>query len=92
MRRIVHLTGLHISDHLIHKTQSVGFLVTELSKAPPPKTLYEQLAADKKLTSLSNVSLAARRITPVDKEKKVGRWKLIEQELRRRDLPVLGHN
>ena len=31
-------------------------------------------------------------VVAVDKEKAVGRWKLIEQELKARDLPVTGHN
>lgn len=33
----------------------------------------------------------SRRETPVDKEKEVGRWKVIERELKARGLPVLGH-
>lgn len=31
-----------------------------------------------------------RRQTPIDKEKEVGRWKVIEKELRERGLPVVG--
>ncbi|KIX02458.1 uncharacterized protein Z518_08399 [Rhinocladiella mackenziei CBS 650.93] len=38
-----------------------------------------------------NVMVLSRRETPVDKEKEVGRWKVIERELRDRGLPVLGH-
>lgn len=37
-----------------------------------------------------NVMVLPRRETPVDKEKEVGRWKVIEQELIERGLPVLG--
>ncbi|KEF58864.1 uncharacterized protein A1O9_03707, partial [Exophiala aquamarina CBS 119918] len=37
-----------------------------------------------------NVMVLSRRETPVDKEKEVGRWKLIEKELIERGLPVLG--
>ncbi|KAK5047226.1 hypothetical protein LTR84_006748 [Exophiala bonariae] len=37
-----------------------------------------------------NVMVLPRRETPVDKEKEVGRWKLIEKELIERGLPVLG--
>ena len=43
-----------------------------------------------KLKGLPNLKMMARRYTPVDKEKEVGRWKVIEGELRRRGLPVLG--
>jgi hypothetical protein len=42
------------------------------------------------LTSLPNVKIIGRRETPVDREKAVGRWKIIEAELRSRGLPVLG--
>ncbi|EXJ90259.1 hypothetical protein A1O1_03358 [Capronia coronata CBS 617.96] len=38
-----------------------------------------------------NVMVLSRRETPVDKEKEVGRWKVIERELKARGLPVLGH-
>jgi hypothetical protein len=37
-----------------------------------------------------NVMVLHRRETPVDKEKEVGRWKVIKQELTSRGLPVLG--
>ncbi|KAI9651868.1 MAG: hypothetical protein M1831_007533 [Alyxoria varia] len=42
------------------------------------------------LFDLPNVTFSGRRITPVDKEKQVGRWKVIEDELESRNLPVLG--
>lgn len=31
-----------------------------------------------------------RRVTPIDKEKMVGRWKVIVEELNKRELPVTG--
>lgn len=39
---------------------------------------------------MSNVKAHAQRISYVDKEKSIGRWKVIEEELKARDLPVLG--
>jgi hypothetical protein len=42
------------------------------------------------LTQQSNLLIFHRRETPVDKEKEVGRWKVIEKELTARGLPVLG--
>lgn len=33
----------------------------------------------------------SRRFTPIDKEKETGRWKVIEEELTRRGLPVTGN-
>jgi len=52
--------------------------------------LAETLATKTELASLPNVKIMGRRETPVDKEKAVGRWKVIEAELRSRGLPVLG--
>jgi hypothetical protein len=57
---------------------------------PRPKNLAETLATKTELASLPNVKIMGRRETPVDKEKAVGRWKVIEAELRSRGLPVLG--
>jgi hypothetical protein len=57
---------------------------------PRPKNLAETLATKTELASLPNVKIISRRETPVDKEKAVGRWKIIEAELRSRGLPVLG--
>ena len=52
--------------------------------------MAETLATKTELASLPNVKIMSRRETPVDKEKAVGRWKVIEAELRSRGLPVLG--
>ena len=60
------------------------------SLKPKPKNLAERLAANKELASLPNVTIMGRRETPVDREMAVGRWKIIEAELRSRGLPVLG--
>ncbi|KIW16856.1 hypothetical protein PV08_04046 [Exophiala spinifera] len=38
-----------------------------------------------------NVMVLSRRETPVDKEKEIGRWKVIARELQAKGLPVLGH-
>jgi len=40
--------------------------------------------------SVPNVSVYSKRQTPIDKEQQIGRWKIIEEELIRRDLPVTG--
>lgn len=61
-----------------------------LVKPPPPKKLAELLERKGELPSLPNVKVYPRRVTPVDKEKMVGRWKVIVNELQKRDLPVIG--
>lgn len=40
---------------------------------------------------LTNVTVHDRKIGPIDKEVSVGRWKVIEEELKKRDLPVTGY-
>lgn len=52
--------------------------------------IAEQLLKDEKLAAQANLLVLGRRETPVDKEKEVGRWKVVEEELRSRGLPVLG--
>lgn len=37
-----------------------------------------------------NVTVHNKRQTPVDKEMAVGRWKVIEEELVQRGLPIVG--
>ena len=66
-------------------------MLAQLVKPPRAKKLAERLMADDLLRSLPNVTLHDRRVTPIDKEKAVGRWKVIERELLQRDLPITGH-
>ena len=66
-------------------------LLTHLITPPKPRKLVDALKQKEDLLALPNVSVFERRVTPIDKEKSVGRWKIIEQELKRRDLPVTGH-
>jgi hypothetical protein len=53
--------------------------------------MADTLLENEELTSLPNVKVYDRRVTPIDKEKAVGRWKVIEKELNERGLPVTGH-
>lgn len=71
------------------KPSRLANFLSEVSK-PKPKKLAEHLLKDKRLTSLPNVKIMDRRYTPIDKEKEIGRWKVIEEELTRRGLPVTG--
>ena len=40
--------------------------------------------------NLANVQLFDRRYTPIDKEQELGRWKVIVDKLREKDLPIRG--
>ncbi|RMZ92513.1 hypothetical protein DV736_g218, partial [Chaetothyriales sp. CBS 134916] len=57
---------------------------------PAPTNVYESLVAKHELAAQPNVLIFPRRETPVDKDKEVGQWKVIEKELAQRGLPVLG--
>lgn len=57
-----------------------------------PKKLAQKLREEEEIQELGNVKVHARRVTPIDKEKAVGRWKVIEQQLIDRGLPVTGHS
>ncbi|KAK2765214.1 hypothetical protein FQN54_008913 [Arachnomyces sp. PD_36] len=93
LKRTSQITGHRIPDNHISSLKTVSQLINQLVSAskPKPKKLAESLAADKQLQSLPNVKIAGRRMTPIDKEKEVGRWKVIEEELNRRGLPVTGN-
>jgi len=58
---------------------------------PQPKKLAQQLIEKQTPMDLPNVKISSRRVTPIDKEKALGRWKIIEQALQDRGLPVTGH-
>ena len=91
VRRFTQLTGQRVPDHILQNTSSVGYLVSQLAQPQKPNTLYEALTMERQeMISLPNVQISHRRETPVDKEKRVGRWKVIEGELRSKGLPVPG--
>lgn len=85
------LTGLRIPDSAIKPAKTVQALLAHLIKPPKPRKLAEALSQKEELLTLPNVSVYAKRVTPIDKHKSVGRWKVIEQELSYRGLPVTGH-
>ncbi|KAK0615612.1 ribosomal subunit 39S-domain-containing protein [Bombardia bombarda] len=89
-KRIQRLTGHVIPDAKLVGSISVGSLVAHLTKPPKAKKLTEELEVRGQLPALPNVTLYPRRVTPVDKQKMVGRWKLITAELEKRELPVIG--
>lgn len=84
------LTGTRIPDPSINDINSAKALFGFLVKKPKPKKLAQSLMADENLINLPNVKIMDRRYTPIDKEKQVGRWKVIEKELTRQGLPVTG--
>ncbi|KAI9887950.1 MAG: hypothetical protein M1823_000207 [Watsoniomyces obsoletus] len=90
VKRVMQLTGTRIADPAIAQIDSVGSLHAQLIRPPPPTKLAQALLDNDHLTSLPNVKVFPRRVTPIDKERVVGRWKVIEKELIARGLPVTG--
>ncbi|KAI9778873.1 MAG: hypothetical protein M1839_007836 [Geoglossum umbratile] len=91
LKRTTHLTGHAIPDPLLPTLRTLQNLQSHLLTPPPPKKLAAVLLENAALAALPNVKVYDRRVTPIDKEKTVGRWKVIERELRERGLPVTGH-
>lgn len=83
------LTGRRLADPDIGSIDDIRALLTHLVKKPKPKKLVETLFANDAV-DLPNVDILERRYTPIDKEKEIGRWKVIERELKARGLPVTG--
>lgn len=70
--------------------ETVRSLITHLAEPPKAKKLADELKNTGILSDMPNVKVVPRRVTPVDKDKEVGRWKVIEKELKKRGLPVFG--
>ena len=88
----MHLSRVRIFDPQIDEFKTIGDTIAHLAEKPKPKKLAEILLSNSELTALPNVEIFERRHTPIDKEKEIGRWKLIEAELMKRGLPVTGHH
>lgn len=85
------LSGTFIPDSKIRSIRTVNDLLNQLVAPPKPTKLVDALVQKGELLNLPNVKVYNRRITPIDREKSVGRWKIIEKELMKRELPVTGH-
>ena len=84
------LTGARIPDPVVRSVHTVGNLLEQVLKKPQPKKLAEVLLARSDLIALPNVEIFETRHSYIDKEKEIGRWKVIEDELESRGLPVTG--
>lgn len=89
-KRLYQLTGKLIPDAKLGASHTIRNLLTIAAGTEKPKTLRQTIRAETTLNRLPNVKVHGRRITPIDKEKAVGRWKIIEEELLKRGLPVTG--
>ncbi|KAL8367113.1 hypothetical protein RB595_000432 [Gaeumannomyces hyphopodioides] len=89
-KRVQQLSGHILVDSKLNGVRTVNDLVKVLVTPPRPKKLAEEIESRGELAKLPNVTVYNRRVTPIDKDKMVGRWKVVAQELEKRDLPVTG--
>ncbi|KAH9886602.1 ribosomal subunit 39S-domain-containing protein [Xylariomycetidae sp. FL2044] len=91
-KRVFQLTGHLVPDHQLSSLANVHSLLRVVQKPPKPVTLTEEIQKHRQdIVTMPNVSVHAKRLTRGDREKAVGRFKLIEEEFRKRDLPLRGH-
>jgi hypothetical protein len=61
-----------------------------LKEKERPQKLAQTKAMQEMGAATPNVTVHSRRQTMIDKEKQIGRWKVIEAELEAREIPVFG--
>ncbi|KPI42646.1 Vacuolar protein-sorting-associated protein 36 [Cyphellophora attinorum] len=61
--------------------------IQNIKPAKPPKT-FDLLQSNEQLVQAPNVKMHAKRIHVNQKDKDLGRWKVIEKELKERGLPL----
>jgi len=90
-KRIVLRTRIYVADTTLSRSHTLHALSEHLCATQIPDKLAQRLVLEDKLPSLPNVTLSPRRVGLIDREKALGRWKVIEQELLDRGLPVTGY-
>lgn len=84
------LTGRRIPDPDIAAIITPKVLLVHLVKKSKPKKIAEALKNSNRVTELPNVQILDKRYGLKHRETEVGRWKVIEEELEKRGLPVYG--
>lgn len=82
------LTGRRIPDPDISAINTPRSLLVHLVKKPNPKRIAEVLLNSDRVAQLPNVQVFDKRYRLKDRETEVGRWKVIEEELKERGLLV----
>ncbi|KAK9769686.1 putative Large ribosomal subunit protein mL50 [Seiridium cardinale] len=86
-KRIFQLTGQRVPDHKLNDIDTVAALLIALNRPEKPKTLTEDiLKTRQQLVQLPNVAFSPKQVTRGDKAKAKGQYKIIEEELKKRDL------
>ena len=86
------LTGRRITDPVLSNATTIEDLFVHLKSKDRPQKLAQSEEFRQMNTGLLNVKIHQRRPKLIQREKQVGRWKLIEAELTARGLPLTGTN
>ena len=82
-----HLSGQFLPDNIIHGSATVGQTVDYLiHKYNKPKKLAEELSLNTTLQQLPNLKIFPKRQNIMTKDEELGRGKVIQAELRERNL------
>ena len=84
------MTGKRIPDPDISAISTPGSLVVHLAKQPKPGKIAEVLRKSNPIVQLPNVQILNKRYGAIDRDREVGRWKVIKKELEKRGLPITG--
>ena len=84
-------TKIQIPDIVMQRATTLKDFQQAILTKPKAKKLSFSLLANEELMANRNIQVRGGRQTPVHKDRAVGRWKLIEEELVNRGLPVFGH-
>lgn len=90
VKRALQLTGSRLPDPLIGSATTLADLYQGYVTEEPAKKLYDSKEIQRLKANVPNVIVHEKRQTMMEKEKAIGRWKLIEDELVARDLPLTG--
>lgn len=92
VKRLSQLTGRRIPDPVVNDATTLAPLFHHLLKEinPKAKKLAQRLITDQALAEMPNVFVRPRRETPIDNDKRLGRFKLVQEELKKRGLPPIG--
>ncbi|PHH66490.1 hypothetical protein CDD81_6965 [Ophiocordyceps australis] len=91
-KRLYQLTGNLIPDAKAGAARTVKHLMTLVAKKAAPEKLADELKRRGDLKQLANVKVHKTKLGLIEKEVALGRWKIIRQELRKRDLPIIGRS
>lgn len=83
------LTGNRVPDILISNAKDFQQLHKAFATKEAPKKLHDTRELQQ-LGDVANIQVHASRRTRVHRDKEIGRWKLIEEEMNVRNMPTRG--